>query len=117
MLRALAIGLMIILLVIFAVHMAIPLVAGAITLSIGIWTFLIASVIGFCVLILLAFVITGIGLVIASGAGFVWLILTLVLFPFLLPLLLPLFLVMIFISYANKRRQAEHSAAKRGRRS
>ncbi len=104
MLRALAVGLIVVLLVIFAAHMAVPLVAGAITLSVGIWTFLIASVVAFCIMIVLAFVFTGIGLMIAGGAGFIWLLVTLVLFPFLLPILLPLFLVAMFISYVNKRR-------------
>lgn len=107
MLRALAIGLIIILLVIFAAHMAVPLVAGAITLSVGIWTFLIASVVAFCILMVLGFVFTGIGLMVAGGTGLAWLLITLVLFPFLLPILLPLFLVAIFISYVNKRRASK----------
>jgi hypothetical protein len=68
----------------------------------GGWGFLVATVVLFCVAILLAFVFAGIGLVVLGSLVLVGLILVAVAFPLLLPLLLPLFIVWAFVVWIRR---------------
>ena len=72
--------------------------AGPMKAAIGGWGLLVATVVLFCVAILLAFVFAGVGLVVLGCLVLVGLILAAVAFPFLLPLLLPLFIVWAFVA-------------------
>jgi predicted exporter len=67
---------------------------------IGVWGFILTLVILFCVAILLAFVLVGVGLIVLGVLALVGLILAAILFPFLLPLLIPLFIIWVFCSLA-----------------
>ena len=69
---------------------------------IGIWKFMIVSVVLICVGILLTFVFVGVGLIVVTVLGGVGFILSIVFLPFLLPLLLPLFLVWLFVVIIRK---------------
>jgi len=69
---------------------------GPLGLTIGIWKLILATVILFCVAILLAFVFAGVALVILGCIAIVGLILLAVALPFLLPLFIPLFIIWVF---------------------
>jgi hypothetical protein len=71
---------------------------GPMKVALGGWGFLVSTVVGFCVAILLVFVLAGIGLVILGSLLLAGLVLVAVLFPVLLPLLLPLFIVWAFVA-------------------
>ena len=68
----------------------------------GVWGLILAVIILFCVAILLAFVLAGVGLIVLGCLAFVALILAAVAFPFLLPILIPLFIVWLFCSIARR---------------
>ena len=70
--------------------------AGSVKAAVGSWGIIIATVVLFCVAILVTFVLAGVGLVILGCLVLVGLILAAVAFPFLLPLLIPLFIVWAF---------------------
>ena len=69
---------------------------GPFAVLVGGWGLVITTVVLFCVAILLAFILAGVGLVVLGVLALVGLILVGVAFPFLLPLLLPLFIVWAF---------------------
>jgi hypothetical protein len=66
------------------------------------WGLILALVILFCVAILLAFVLAGVGLIVLGVLALVGLILAAIAFPFLLPLLIPLFIVWVFCSFVGR---------------
>jgi len=68
----------------------------------GVWGLILAVIILFCVAILLAFVLAGVGLIVLGCLAFVALIFAAVAFPFLLPILIPLFIVWLFCSIARR---------------
>jgi hypothetical protein len=70
--------------------------SGPMKAAVGSWGIIIATVVLFCVAILVTFVLTGVGLVILGCLVLVGMILAAVAFPFLLPLLIPLFIVWAF---------------------
>ncbi len=57
---------------------------------------IIATIVLFCVGILLAFVFTGVGLLLVGVFAFVLIVLAAVLLPFIIPLLIPLFILWMF---------------------
>ena len=57
---------------------------------------IIATIVLFCVGILLAFVFTGVGLLLVGVFAFVMIVLAAVLLPFIIPLLIPLFILWMF---------------------
>lgn len=71
-------------------------VTGPLAPAIGIWKFILASVILFSVAILLAFIFAGVGLIVLGVLVLVALILVAFALPFLLPLFIPLFIVWLF---------------------
>jgi len=77
-------------------------ITGPFGAIIGVWSFILALVILFCVAILLAFVFAGVGLIVLGCLALVGLILAAIASPFLLPLLIPLFIVWVFCSIARK---------------
>ena len=68
----------------------------------GVWGLILAVIILFCVAILLAFVLAGVGLIVLGTLAFVGLILAAIAFPFLLPILIPLFIVWLFCSIVRR---------------
>jgi hypothetical protein len=68
------------------------------------WELVCTAVILFWVGILLAFVFTGVGLIVLGSLVLVGLILAVVAFPFLLPLLVPLFIIWIVYLLQRKNR-------------
>jgi hypothetical protein len=70
--------------------------SGPLEKLVGIWGIVLAGIVLFCVAILLAFVLAGVGLLILGCLVLVGSILTAVAFPFLLPILIPLFVVWLF---------------------
>ncbi len=77
-------------------------ITGPLGAFIGIWGFIFTLVIFFCVGILLAFVLAGVGLIVLGALAFVGIVIAAIAFPFLIPLLIPLFLVWVFCSLAFK---------------
>ena len=68
----------------------------------GAWGLILATVIFFCVAILLTFVFMGVWLIVIGCLALVGIILAVVAFPFLLPLLIPLFILWAFCAWARK---------------
>ncbi|MDD5458509.1 MAG: hypothetical protein PHF37_03855 [Phycisphaerae bacterium] len=114
MLKKLAIGLVIVVLVILALSLLAS--THAVTIMIngqeivgplsrtaaGLWGFIVSAVALFCVAILLVFVFAGVGIIILGGLVLVGLILAAVMFPFLLPLLIPLLIVWAVVAASRK---------------
>jgi predicted exporter len=69
---------------------------GPLEPAVDIWKLILATVILFCVAILLAFVFAGVALVVLGCIAIVGLILFAIALPFLLPLFIPLFIVWAF---------------------
>ena len=76
--------------------------SGPFALLAGIWGFVVATVVLFCVAILLTLILGGVGLVILGVLSLTGLILVGVAFPFLLPLLIPLFIVWAICATARR---------------
>jgi hypothetical protein len=76
--------------------------AGPMKAVAGGWGFLVAILALFCVSILLAFAVAGIGLMVFGALVLVGLILVAVEVPFMLPLLLPLFIVWAFVAWVRR---------------
>jgi hypothetical protein len=77
--------------------------AGPAKLAAEGWGVLVAIVGLFCVAILLAFVFTGMGLIVLGALVLCGLLAAWLVLPFLLPLLIPLFLVWIFVAAVRRR--------------
>jgi hypothetical protein len=75
---------------------------GPLETMIGGWGLIIATVAIFCVAILMAFVLAGVGLVILGLLALVGFLLLGALFPFLLPVLIPLLIVWAFCAGARR---------------
>jgi hypothetical protein len=105
---------LILLILLFAIggHFLLGALGVTLVLTAGLWVAIIASIVIFCVAIVLFFVFTGIGMLIVGGFSLIWVILALVLFPVLLPILLPLLVVLAFIGMIRKKQakkaQCEH---------
>lgn len=80
-------------------------VTGPLAPAIGIWKFILASVILFSVAILLAFIFAGVGLIVLGSLVLVAVILITVTLPFLLPLLIPLFIVWLFCALLFRQKK------------
>ena len=63
---------------------------------VGLGEAIIATIVIFCVGILLAFVFTGVGLLLVGIFALVLMVLAAVLLPFIIPLLIPLFILWMF---------------------
>jgi hypothetical protein len=68
----------------------------------GGWGLIISTVALFCVAILLAFILAGVGLIILGVMALTGFILLSVAFPFLLPVLIPLLIVWAFCAGSRK---------------
>jgi hypothetical protein len=86
-------------------HMLLPLFTGAIVISAGLWGFAVASVIAFCIGILLLFLVVGATALLIVALAVIWTLVAAFLFPLLLPILLPLLVVLGFISFFRRRRK------------
>ena len=76
---------------------------GPFAVLVGGWGLIVTTVVMFCVAILLAFILAGVGLVVLGVLALVGLILVGVAFPFLLPLLIPLAIVWAFCAGARRK--------------
>ena len=76
---------------------------GPVAVLVGGWGLVVSTVVLFCVAILLAFILAGVGLVVLGVLALVGLILVGVAFPFLLPLLIPLAIVWAFCAGARRK--------------
>lgn len=73
---------------------------------VGIGGLIFTLVILFCVAILVALVLAGVGLIVLGCLALVGLILAVIAFPFLLPILIPLFIVWLICSLARSIKAA-----------
>ncbi len=76
---------------------------GPLETMIGGWGLIIATVGFFCIAILLAFILAGIGLIILGVMALVGFIMLGAIFPFLLPLLIPLLIVWAVCAGSRRR--------------
>jgi hypothetical protein len=79
-------------------------IEGPLKALVGAWGLVIIPVVLLCVAILLAFIFTGVGLIVLGCLAFAGLAGFGAAFPFLLPLLIPLFLVWIFCAVARRNK-------------
>lgn len=80
---------------------------GTLAVLVGGWGLVVTTVVLFCMAILLAFILAGVGLVVLGVLALVGLILVGVAFPFLLPLLIPLSIVWAFCAGARWDKRKE----------
>lgn len=92
--------------VIIGWHLFFPLlVGGIVAITAAAWGILVASVVIFCVAILLVFIFTGIGAFILGIFAFIWMVLAIIFFPILFPILFPLFILFLVVSYFLRRKK------------
>lgn len=77
-------------------------IAGPMKAFVGGWGLLVLSIVLFCIAILLAFVLAGVGLLVLGCFVLAGVIISAVVFPFLLPLLIPLFVVWAFVAWIRR---------------
>jgi hypothetical protein len=96
---------LIILILLFAIggHFLLGMLGITLVLTAGLWAAIIASIVIFCVAIVMFFVFTGIGMLIVGGFSLIWVVLAIALFPVLLPVLLPLLVVLAFVGIVRKK--------------
>ncbi len=66
------------------------------------WGVLVASVVLFCVIILLSLLFSGAGVLLLGLIGLVWVVAALIFFPVLFPILLPLLIIMLVIGLIRR---------------
>ena len=76
---------------------------GPLAVLVGGWGLVVTVVVLFCVAILLAFILAGVGLVVLGAMALTGLVLVGVAFPFLLPVLAPLAIVWAFCAGARRK--------------
>ena len=81
---------------------------GPMAVLVGGWGLIVTTVVLFCVAILLAFILAGVGLVVLGTLAFAGLVLVGAAFPFLLPLLIPLAIVWAFCAGARRSARKNH---------
>lgn len=82
---------------------------GPLAVFVGSWGLVVSIVVLFCVAILLAFILAGVGLVVLGVLALTGVILAGVAFPFLLPLLIPLAIVWAFCAGARREKRKGNS--------
>lgn len=100
--------LLIILILLIAIggYYLLPVLGAAAVASSAIWGVILASILIFCVGILLFFVFTSIGaLLFISIIAFVLSLVALIFFPILFPILVPLFIVLVVVGIMRRRNQ------------
>ncbi len=101
--KVLAIILIVLMAFFLGLHLAFPAAVLGISITAGLWYAIVGSIFLFCALILLLFVVTGLGLLFLTLFAIGWFVIALILFPFLLPILLPLLLLIFFISLFRRQ--------------
>lgn len=86
-------------------HLLFPIVGGIIAFTALAWGILLASIVIFCVAILLVFIFTGTGVFVLGVFAFVWMILAVIFFPIIFPVILPLFILFLLVSYFHRRKR------------
>ncbi len=82
-----------------------PLLGIAFVMSSTAWGIIIGTIILFSLCVLLFFIIPGILIVLISMLAFIWVVISIALFPFLFPLIIPVFIILLFIAYAHRKRK------------
>ena len=86
-------------------HLLLPLLGISIIVTGSVWAVAVGTVALICVVSLLFFVFTGIGILLLSIGVLIWTILAIVLFPLLFPILLPALLLMLMVGYLLRKRK------------
>lgn len=115
MLKILGIGFALIIALLLLWHLFFPILGGAIVISSMVWILIIAAIVGFCMLIPLLFVLTGIGIILLPIFAAVGVILLIIAFPVLFPLLIPLLIIVWIIAIMRKRRMIKKDDEINGR--
>lgn len=82
-------------------------ITGPLKGVVGVGGLVVIPVILLCVGILLAFIFTGVGLIVLGCIVFICLVSFCAAFPFLLPLLIPLFIVWLFCAITRRKKMDE----------
>lgn len=103
MIGTLILTIIILLALVIGWHLIFPILGGVIAITATAWLVIVASIVAFCIAILLLFILTGAGIFILAIFALIWIIVAVVLFPILFPILVPLFILFLFISYLRRR--------------
>lgn len=101
--KPILVALLLLLALVVAWHFFYPLSVGVVALTGGLWAFVVVSIVMFCVLLLLLFIFTGLGLFILGALASAWAMVAFFMFPFLFPILIPLLITILVISYIRHR--------------
>lgn len=102
MFRAFLFTLFIILALVIGWHLIFPIMGGVIAITATIWFALLASIVVFCIAVMMLFALTGFGIVAICVFFAVWTGVAVVLFPVIFPILLPLFIIFLFVAIYRK---------------
>ncbi len=102
---ALLTAVILILVLVIGWHLLFPMLGIAVVVTATAWALIVATVTLFSLSILLFFIIPGMLVFVLCVIGFVWLLISLVLFPFLFPFLIPLFVIMLFVAFVRRRKK------------
>lgn len=100
---ALLAAIVIIIVLVIGWHVLFPMLGIAVAITATAWALIVATVTLFSLAVLLFFLLPGIIIFIVCVLGFVWLLVSLVLFPFLFPFLIPLFVLLLFSAYVMRK--------------
>ena len=103
MMRALFVSLFLLVALVVGWHFLFPIADGMVSITTGIWSFVVATVVIYCVAILLLFIFTGIGIFVLGIFATVWFAIAIALFPIAFPIFIPLLITVLFISYVRRR--------------
>ncbi len=106
MLGFLAMIIIAMLIIIVGWHLIFPLLGGALVITGAAWFAILATIIAFSMVMLFAFIFTGIGIFILGILFSIGVVIAIVLFPVLFPIVLPLFIVYWVVSYLRRRKKA-----------
>lgn len=102
--KALIIAVIAILVLVVGFHLIFPLLGIAIAVTAGAWGVIIATIVVFSVGLMLFFIFPGIIILLFCLFAFVWVLLSVILFPFVFPLFVPLLVILLFIAYVRRKK-------------
>jgi hypothetical protein len=103
--KLLLIAIALILIVELGFHLILPLLGIATVITVGVlagaWGIVVGTIVFFCIVGLLFFVIPGALILLLGLFALIWVIIAVVLFPVILPIIFPMLIILLFIGYAR----------------
>lgn len=109
MVRAFFLALVAMVAVVILGHLVFPVIGLLMAAGIAVWVVILGSIIGFCVLVMVMFLVGGAGVLALSGIAGAWALVAILLFPIVFPIVLPLLILVFFIAYLRKQHKVVRS--------